>query len=59
MPYIHIGRYEARDQTAYAGYLEPEDRTWILFIKRDGTPVLFTDRDPVTGAVKSLGQGGG
>ena len=39
-------------QKVWAGYVEPEDRSWILYIPADGgEPVLFTSRDPETGAV--------
>lgn len=54
MPKLKIGRYDAKQTTNFAGYVEPEDRSWILFVGRDGKPVLFTDRDPKTGAVLSL-----
>ncbi len=51
IPKIRVGRYEEKDQTEYAGFVEPHDQTWILFIRRDnGRPVLFKDRDPKTGA---------
>lgn len=33
------------------GYIEPGDKAWIVFVRQDGPPVMFTDRDPVTGAV--------
>jgi hypothetical protein len=51
MPKIKIGRYTEADQTGYAGWIEPEDRRWILFVKHDGTPVFFPRRDPHTGAI--------
>lgn len=34
----------------WQGYLEPDDLSWIVFIRTDGPPVMFLDRDPVTGA---------
>lgn len=36
----------------WQGFIEPEDRSWIMFIAADGSPTVFLDRDPVTGAVK-------
>lgn len=35
----------------WLGYIEPEDKSWILFIPTKGEPVLFTNRNPETGAV--------
>ncbi len=35
----------------WKGWIEPDDKSWILFVASDGSPVLFTDRDPVTGAI--------
>lgn len=54
MPKMKVGRYDEKQSTGYAGYVEPEDRSWILFVTRDGKPVLYTDRDPKTGIVLSL-----
>lgn len=50
---IVVGRYsaEGRDSHGYAGWIEPEDRTWILFVGTDGHVEAFLDRDPETGAV--------
>ena len=50
MPKINVGRYEQPSDTGFDGYIEPEDRTWILFIKTDGTPMFYPKRDPITGA---------
>lgn len=35
----------------YAGWIEPEDRSWIVFVRADHSVEVFLDRDPVTGAV--------
>ena len=51
MQSIKITRYRDPKAVGWAGYLEPEDRSWIAFIGRDGRPVFFLNRDPVTGAV--------
>lgn len=67
MPRITIARYNTTGGTAtappvgkfYAGYLEPEDKRWILYIGVDGTPQFFGKRDadggviegPITGMV--------
>lgn len=47
---IEVRRYERPDEVGYAGWVEPEDRSWVLFIANDGTPTLFVGRDS-TGAV--------
>jgi hypothetical protein len=48
---IIVGRYGREDGADYAGWIEPEDRSWIVFVKEDHTVEVFLDRDPVTGAV--------
>lgn len=49
---ITVGRYSQPDSTGYQGWIEPDDRTWIAFVKNDGQPVVFLNRDPETGAVR-------
>lgn len=41
MQNIHIGRYSG--ETGYSGWVQPEDRTWILFIDDEGKPSLFVE----------------
>jgi hypothetical protein len=48
---ITVGRYDHPDSTGYQGWIEPDDRTWIMFVASDGSPVAFLNRDPETGAV--------
>lgn len=50
MPNITVGRYN-KDMQDWQGWLEPEDKTWIMFIRADGSPIVYLDRDPETGAV--------
>jgi len=45
MQNIQIKRYANPRAVGYAGYLEPEDRSWIAFIDNDGRPGFFLDRD--------------
>lgn len=53
MPKIMVGRYSAKGGTKSAppvgaewlGWLEPEDKSWILWVKRDGTPVFYGQRE--------------
>lgn len=41
----------------WKGYVEPSDRSWILFVPENGPPVLSTKRDPATGASLDLPEG--
>lgn len=53
MANITVGRYKHESVTHdWQGWIEPDDRSWIMFIHADGTPVVYLDRDPITGAVK-------
>ena len=40
-----------QNTTDYKGWIEDKDKTWILFIRHDGTPHFYGKRDPETGAV--------
>lgn len=40
MQNIHVKRYSSQ-QAGYAGTVEPEDRSWILFIDLDGAAKLW------------------
>jgi hypothetical protein len=60
MQNITVGRYSPNSGNVepdgslhreWAGWIEPEDRSWIMFVRVDGTPLVFLDRDPVTGGV--------
>ena len=55
MPSIKVGRYDTtREPTGHnwAGWIEPEDKSWIVFVGEDHTTLaVFLDRDPDTGAV--------
>lgn len=53
MQNIKVGRYgdEGRTSHGYAGWIEPEDNSWIMFVGVDGHVEMFLDRDPETGAV--------
>lgn len=48
---LKVGRYTEADRSEFVAWVEPPDRTWILFLRKDGTPVLYPNRDPKTGAV--------
>jgi hypothetical protein len=42
--------------TLWQGYIEPETRDWIMFVRGDGQPVVYLNRDPETGAVLEAGE---
>lgn len=50
MQNIKVGRYESSD-SGYLGWIEPEDATWIAFVRDDHVPEVYLDREPETGAV--------
>jgi hypothetical protein len=50
MQNIKVGRYE-NTEAGYLGWIEPEDATWIAFVRDDHVPEVYLDRDPETGAV--------
>jgi hypothetical protein len=36
----------------WQGVIEPDDKSWIAFVDKDGKPLVFLDRDPKTGAAR-------
>jgi hypothetical protein len=49
---IRVGRYSNPEQTGgWAGWIEPEDLSWIVFVRKDGSVQVYLNRDPKTGAV--------
>lgn len=49
---LNIGTYDDADtRSLWQGWIEPENKMWILYVKGDGTPALYTKRDPQTGAI--------
>ena len=51
MQNVKITRYSRPLETGWAGYLEPEDKSWIAFIGLNGVPRFFLNRDPASGAI--------
>ena len=47
---LHVTRYDDPQAVGWAGYIEPDDKSWIAFISLDGRPVFFLEREP-SGAV--------
>ena len=49
---IVVGRYQdAELRKEWQGWIEPEDQSWIIFVRGDGTPDVYLNRDPETGAI--------
>lgn len=44
MQKIKIERYDNPEAVGYQGYVEPEDRSWILYVELDGTPLFYAHR---------------
>ena len=51
MQNIKVSRYAHPKQHGWAGYFEPGDKSWIMFIGTDNKPHVFLHRDPATGAI--------
>lgn len=47
---IRIEEYQNPDCVGFLGWIEPDDKSWILFVRNDGQPLFFGKRNP-TGAV--------
>jgi hypothetical protein len=45
---IITGTYESN--ATFAGWVEPEDKSWIVFVRHDGGHDYFGKRDPLTGS---------
>jgi hypothetical protein len=42
MQNLTVGRYiEPSVMTSYKGWIEPEDRSWIIFLDAEGMPVMY------------------
>lgn len=52
MSRIKVGRYTHPSVTKdWLGWMEPEDKSWIIFIDSENNPKVFLNRDPETGAI--------
>ena len=38
---VKVTRYDKAAEVGWQGYVEPEDRSWIVFVHQDGHPVAF------------------
>ena len=43
MQQIHVKRYEDPKAVHFQGVVEPEDRSWSLFIDEGGAPSLYAE----------------
>lgn len=48
---IKIGRYSNPDDLGYTGYIEPVDRSWVIFLDATGTPSVYWPERDEEGAV--------
>lgn len=56
MSTLTIGRYEHESITRdYAGYIEPADKAWIIYLDADGKPAVYYPEREASGAV--IGDG--
>lgn len=51
MQNINVHRYQNPKATGWAGYIEPGDKSWIMYVALDGKPLVYLHRDLETGAV--------
>ena len=53
MQNLTVGRYiEPSVKTSYQGWIEPDDRSWVIYLDSEGMPVLFwKERDAEGGVV--------
>lgn len=49
MSNVSVHRYG--EDVGYAGWIEPDDRSWIVFITDDNKPELFARRDATGGVL--------
>lgn len=53
---VKIGRYEHESVTKeFAGYIEPDDRSWIIWLDANGKPALYYSERDASGGVTGLG----
>ena len=43
MQNIIVRRYEHPESTGWAGWIEPEDKSWIVFVKNDHTVRVYLE----------------
>ncbi len=56
MSSITIGRYDHESVTKdYAGWIEPADRSWIIYTDAQGKPAVYYPKRAASGAV--VGEG--
>ena len=54
MSNIRIGRYSDPEAVGgWQGWIEPEDKSWIIFVDIEGHVFLFPERDENGGVIES------
>lgn len=54
---VKIGRYDHPSVTAdYSGWIEPDDKSWIIFLGSDGKPLVYYAEREESGAVVGDGE---
>lgn len=48
---ITVGRYSNPKGIGWLGWMEPKDKSWIIFIDLNNNPKVYLNRDPKTGAI--------
>lgn len=52
MSNLTIGRYDHESITKdFAGYIEPADKSWIIYLDADGKPALYWPERDADGGV--------
>jgi hypothetical protein len=52
MQNINVRRYSNPHAVGgWAGWIEPDDKSWIAFIDIEGRAKFYLERDPVTGGI--------
>jgi hypothetical protein len=50
MQNIEVHRYADPAATGWLGWIQPEDRSWILYVDLEHRVHAYIERDPATGA---------
>lgn len=46
-----MGRYARPEEVGWQGWVEPADKAWVVFVRGDGAPVLYEERDAEGGVL--------
>lgn len=48
---IKVGRYSNPQKTGWLGWIEPADKSWIVFVDLKNNAKIYLNRDKETGAI--------